>query len=125
MTDINQNIMNQITQIQEQVQNMNNYLNNFLVYTVRTLPLIFIGIMMFIKNKYGDKKIVKRLLTIIFIFLILYLCFALISTGCINSAIQSSTFQGLIIAGVGGMSIDSNTLKLNDTITDLLNYITA
>ena len=52
MTDINQNIMNQITQIQEQVQN----LSNMFIYTVRILPLIFIGIMMFIKNKYGDKK---------------------------------------------------------------------
>ena len=122
MTDINQNIMNQITLIQEQVQNMN---NNIFLYTVRTLPLIFIGIMMFIKNKYGDKKIVKLLLTIIFIFLILYLSFALISTGCINSAIQSGTFQGLIIAGTGGMSINSNILDLNNTITDLLNYITS
>ena len=122
MTDINQNIMNQITQIQEQVLNMN---NNIFVYTVRTLPLIFIGIMMFIKNKYGDKKIVKLLLTIIFIFLILYLCIALISNGCVNSAIQSSTFQGLIIAGVGGMSINSNILYMNNTIVDLLNYITT
>ena len=100
-------------------------MNNMFIYTVRTLPLVFIGIMMFIKNKYGDNKIVKILLTIIFIFLILYLCFALISNGCVNLAIQSSTFQGLLIAGAGGMSINSNMFDLNNTITDLLNYITS
>ncbi len=126
MSDANiQDVFTQITQIQVQINKFNNYLSNTYNNIILMIPMIFISIIMYIKNKYGDKKIIKILLSAIIIILILYLCFVFVSNGCVNSAIQSSMFQGLFIAGMGGMTVDSNIFNLNDTISDLLNYIST
>ncbi len=126
MSDANiQDILTQITQIQVQINKFNNYISNTYNNIILMIPMIFISIIMFIKNKYGDKKIIKILLSAIIIILILYLCFVFVSNGCIGPAIQSSMFQGLFIAGMGGITVDSNIFNLNDTISDLLNYIST
>lgn len=118
-----QNIITQIEQLQTQLSNFNNVINNIRNKAINILPMIFIGIIFYIKNKYGNIKIIKVLLAILLIIFILYLSFIFVSTGTIISGIQSNMMQGLILAGFGGMSIDNNLLNINTLIQDIYTYI--
>ena len=115
-----QNIMVQIEQLQVQLLNFNNFITNIRVKTIRMIPFVFIGIIFYIKNKYGDIKIIKVLLSILLIIFILYLAFIFVSTGTILDGIQTSMSQGLILAGFGGMTIDYNLYNINNFIQDII-----
>ncbi len=133
MTEINNydSITIKINQIQEQLTNLTNnmsfftkisgYLNNL----TKFIPIIFISIIYYIKNVYGDKNGVDVILAILLIFLILYLTFSFASTGCVTALMTDSTFQGLIIAGLGGFTANSQLLNPNNFLGKIYTYLTT
>ena len=118
-----QNIKSQIEQIQIQLSNLNNIISNISDKSIRMIPLIFIGIILYIKTTYGNIKIINVLLSIILIIFILYLSFIYMSTGTILIGIQSSMIQGLVLAGIGGSSIEYNIFNNFSFINELVAYL--
>ena len=119
-------IIDKIAQIQQSQSSMfSSFVGNINNKLVLVIPLLFILIIGYIKNTYGNKKIIKVLLAIILIIFILYLSFMFVSTGTVMTGLQTAFAQGLALAGAGGMVLDSDVLNINTFIEDILTYLNS
>jgi hypothetical protein len=118
-----------INQIQEQLTNFTSKMSFFtkisgyLDNLTRYIPIIFISIIYYIKNVYGDKNGIDIVLAILLIFFILYLTFSFASTGCLTTVFLDTKFQGLAIAGFGGLIVNTPLLNPNNFLEKIYIYL--
>jgi hypothetical protein len=117
-------IAEQITQINQKISNISSYSLSISNKIARLLLIGFIGLIIYLQEKYPNCGIANKLLVILLIILIIFLCITFVNTGSLVSAILNGTFQG------GVLVYTVSSFYLNDTngfgtfISDIISYFT-
>ncbi len=118
------NISEQLTQINQKISNISSYSLSISDKIARLLLIGFIGLIIYLQEKYPNCDLANKLIVILLIILIIFLCITFVNTGSLVSAILNGTFQGGILVYTASSFYLNNTNSLGTFISDIISYFT-
>ena len=118
------NITEQLMLINQKISNISSYSSNISDRIARLLLIGFIGLIIYIDQKYPNCYLANKLVTILLIILIIFLCITFVNTGSLVSTILNGTFQGAFLVYIVSSFYLYDINGLNSFISDIISYFT-